>query len=45
VTIKVRNQGLNVIVAVFESPSDQPGKYNRIEHLASLSFVLPHAPE
>ncbi len=45
VTLNVRNQGLNVIVAIFESPSDQPAKYNRIEHLASLSFVLPHAPE
>lgn len=45
VTIKVRNQGLNVIVAVYESPSDQPAKYNRVEHLASLSFVLAHAPE
>jgi uncharacterized GH25 family protein len=45
VTLKVRNQGLNVIVAIYESPSDQPTKYNRIEHLASLSFVLAHAPE
>ncbi len=45
VTLKVRNQGLNVIVAVFESASDQPTKYDRIEHTASLSFVLPHLPE
>jgi nickel transport protein len=45
VTIKVRNQGLNVIVAIYESEPDQPKKYNRVEHLASLSFVLPHAPE
>ncbi|SFU91350.1 DUF4198 domain-containing protein [Pseudoduganella namucuonensis] len=45
VTLPVRNQGLNVIVAVYESPSDQPTKYSRIEHLASLSFVLAHAPE
>lgn len=45
VTLKVRNQGLNVMVAVFEAPSDQPSKYTRIEHLASLSFVLAHAPE
>jgi nickel transport protein len=45
VTLKVRNQGLNVIVAVMESPTDQPTKYNRVEHTASLSFVLPHLPE
>ena len=45
VTLKVRNQGLNVIVAIYESEPDQPKKYNRVEHLASLSFVLPHAPE
>ena len=45
VTFPVRNQGLNVIVAIFNSPSDQPKKYNDIENLASLSFVLPHAPE
>jgi len=43
--LKVRNQGLNVIVSVFESDSDQPTKYDRIEHTASLSFVLPHLPE
>ena len=45
VTLKVRNQGSNVIVAIFESASDQPTKYDKIEHLASLSFVLPHLPE
>jgi hypothetical protein len=45
VTIPVRNQGLNVIVAIFNAPSDQPAKYEHFEHLASLSFVLPHAPE
>jgi uncharacterized GH25 family protein len=45
VTLKVRNQGLNVIVAIYESAPDQPAKYNRVEHLASLSFVLAHAPE
>ncbi|HEY1147378.1 MAG TPA: DUF4198 domain-containing protein [Pseudoduganella sp.] len=45
VTIKVRNQGLNVIVAIYETEPEQPAKYNRTEHLASLSFVLPHAPE
>lgn len=45
VTIKVRNQGLNVIVAIFVGPSDQPTKFDTVEHLASLSFVLPHKPE
>jgi nickel transport protein len=44
-TIKVRNQGLNVIVATYVGPSDQPNKYDTIEHLASLSFVLAHKPE
>jgi nickel transport protein len=45
VTLKVRNQGLNVIVAILDTPPDEPAKYNKTEHLASLSFVLPHAPE
>jgi uncharacterized GH25 family protein len=45
VTIPVRNQGLNVIVAILNSPSEEPKKYDHLEHLASLSFVLPHAPE
>jgi nickel transport protein len=45
VTIKVRNQGLNVIAAIFDASPDEPAKYNKTEHLASLSFVLPHAPE
>jgi nickel transport protein len=45
VTIKVRNQGLNVITAIFDGPADDPAKVDKIEHLATLSFVLPHAPE
>ena len=45
VTIKVRNQGLNVIVAVFKSPPEDPAKTNDVENLASLSFVLAHEPE
>ena len=44
-TIHVRNQGLNVVVATFNAPSDQPEKYNQMEYKATLSFVLPHAPE
>lgn len=45
VTIKVRNQGLNVIVAVFKSAPEDAAKTNAVENLASLSFVLPHEPE
>jgi nickel transport protein len=45
VTIKVRNQGLNVVAAIFDGPSDEPTKADKMEHLATLSFVLPHAPE
>jgi nickel transport protein len=44
-TIKVRNQGLNVIVAIFETKPEDPSKTNTVEHLATLSFVLPHEPE
>jgi hypothetical protein len=45
VTLNVRNQGLNVLVAIFNAPSEEPAKYEHLEHLATLSFVLPHAPE
>ena len=45
VTLKVRNQGLNVIVAVYNTAPENPAKTNTVEHLASLSFVLPHEPE
>lgn len=45
VTIVVRNQGLNVVVAIFDGPADEPAKADKTEHLASLSFVLPHLPE
>jgi nickel transport protein len=44
-TIKVRNQGLNVVVATYATPPANPAKTNRDEHLATLSFVLPHLPE
>ncbi|MEP7299857.1 MAG: DUF4198 domain-containing protein [Burkholderiales bacterium] len=44
-TIKVRNQGLNVVVATLVTPPANPAKTNRDEHLATLSFVLPHLPE
>jgi hypothetical protein len=45
VSIKVRNQGLNVIAAVFVGPSNEPTKADRMEYTSTLSFVLPHAPE
>ncbi|HYE50646.1 MAG TPA: DUF4198 domain-containing protein [Azospirillaceae bacterium] len=45
VTLKVRNQGLNVIGATYVAPSDNKARYDKIEHFATLSFVLPHAPE
>jgi uncharacterized GH25 family protein len=45
VTIRVRNQGLNVVAAIFDGPSDEPAKADKMEHLATLTFVLPHAPE
>lgn len=45
VTMPVRNQGLNVIRAVFDGPSDQPTLYRQMEHTATLAFTLPHAPE
>ncbi len=45
VTLKVRNQGLNVVGATFVGPSDDKARYDKVEHFATLSFVLPHAPE
>jgi uncharacterized GH25 family protein len=45
ITMPVRNQGLNVIRAVYDGPTDNPVKYDRIEHTATLSFTLAHAPE
>jgi hypothetical protein len=44
-TIKVRNQGLNVVAATYVGPADDPKKVDRVEYRATLSFVLPHAPE
>ncbi|TWB10122.1 uncharacterized protein DUF4198 [Nitrospirillum amazonense] len=45
VTLAVRNQGLNVIEAVYKAPTDDPKKYDEIELGATLSFLLQHAPE
>lgn len=44
-TVPVRNQGLNVVLGVYISASDNPARYRRMEHSATLSFVLPHEPE
>ncbi|WP_439894275.1 DUF4198 domain-containing protein (plasmid) [Ralstonia sp. 25C] len=44
-TIKVRNQGLNVVAATLTTPPANPVQTNRDEYLATLSFVLPHQPE
>ncbi|OYQ35007.1 nickel ABC transporter substrate-binding protein [Niveispirillum lacus] len=44
-TIKVRNQGLNVLAATYVGPADNPSQVDHVEYLATLSFVLPHAPE
>lgn len=45
VIINIRNQGLNVVTALYDGPADDPKKVDKIEHCATLSFVLPHAPE
>ena len=45
VTIKVRNQGLNVVTAALKTPAANPVKANGDEHRATLSFVLPRRPE
>lgn len=44
-TIRLSNQGLNVVVGYYFAPSDNAKKYDRMEERATLSFVLPHAPE
>jgi hypothetical protein len=45
ITIRIRNQGLNVITAIHEKPAENPAKSRTNEFLATLSFVLPHEPE
>lgn len=45
VTLKVRNQGLNVIRAEIDTPPLDAAKSNKTEHSATLSFVLAHIPE
>jgi nickel transport protein len=43
--IRVRNQGLNVIVAFISEPYPDPAKADEIGHAASLSFMLEHEEE
>lgn len=45
VTLPVRNQGQNTVVAYIVVPSSEPALYKNVEHRASLTFVLPHLPE
>lgn len=45
VTVPVRNQGQNTVVAYIVVPSNEPALYETVEHRASLTFVLPHLPE
>ena len=44
-TIRLRNQGLNVVVGIFVAPTDNAKKYDQMEERATLAFVLPHLPE
>lgn len=43
-TIKLRNQGINVLMAIYVGQTTDK-KVDHEEYRASLSFVLPHAPE
>jgi uncharacterized GH25 family protein len=45
VTVKVRNQGLNVINAAVTVPSDEGKRIDHVEYEATLSFALGHKPE
>ena len=45
VTLRVRNQGLNVIKAEVDSAPVDAAKATKTEHVATLSFVLAHQPE
>lgn len=45
VTLRVRNQGLNVIAAAYESAPDDAAKADKVGHYATLGFVLEHGPE
>lgn len=45
VTLRVRNQGMNVISIVHETPVANSIAFDKVQHRATLSFVLPPRPE
>lgn len=45
VTLPLRNQGLNVVAAIYDEKSTNLAVFDKTEHLATLSFILPHAAE
>ena len=44
-TIKVRNGGLNVVLAEFQSGPENPAVTKTTEHVATLSFMYDPPPE
>jgi uncharacterized GH25 family protein len=45
VTLKVRNQGMNVISVVHETPVSNSIAFDKVQHRATFSFVLPPRAE
>ncbi|HNP62673.1 MAG TPA: DUF4198 domain-containing protein [Woeseiaceae bacterium] len=45
VRLRIRNQGLNVIQAYYATKNDDPEVADKVQIVATLSFVLPHEPE
>lgn len=45
VTVRIRNQGLNVVEVSYRSAPLDAAKANYTEHTGTLSFVLAHKPE
>lgn len=45
ITFPVRNQGLNVVTAIYLEKPEGQSLYDHLEHRATLTFVLPHKPE
>ena len=44
VTLRVRNDGLNVISAAYDAPPDDPAKAAKTGLFASLTFAIKHKP-
>lgn len=44
VTLRVRNDGLNVITAAYDAPPDDPAKAKKTGLFASLAFAIKHKP-